>query len=139
MIKFIRLVTGEDIVAEVTGRDGLVITISNPLKLVYMANPMKTSRLSITFMQWVFDKLVDQKTFELSLSNVLLMKDASSDVIEYYKSTVEYFDQLTTDKEEEMEDDQPWITEPLDEEESKKAMEELLGKIMQSRKDGKLN
>jgi ABC-type uncharacterized transport system YnjBCD substrate-binding protein len=92
-IMFIRLVTGEDIIAEVDyfPDDNENIKIYNPLKVVYMANPGKPGLYSISFMQWVFSKLVKNQEYVLSFRDVLLLNETTDYVKNYYNETVNHF------------------------------------------------
>lgn len=54
-IKYLRLITGEDLVSEVEEQGNKVVLI-NPLRLVYMANPLDPARISISMTYWIFPR-----------------------------------------------------------------------------------
>lgn len=86
-IKFMRLTTGEDIVAEVTEVANGKIVLSYPLKIIYTPS-LNTGYLSISLMQWVFTKISINQTFDIGLENVLLMTDAEKTLVEHYEDSI---------------------------------------------------
>jgi hypothetical protein len=92
-VKFVRLVTGEDVIAEVSyvesSKDSYYI-LNNPLKVVYIPNP-KSGSLSITLMQWIFWKLCEDQEFILFPKDILLVKQASVGIEEYYITSLENY------------------------------------------------
>jgi hypothetical protein len=90
-IRFIRLVTGEDIVAEVTDVANGKMIINNPLKIVY-APSVQTGFLSISLMQWVFTRISRNQTFNLDLHNILVMTQADDALEKHYKESLDTFD-----------------------------------------------
>lgn len=95
-IKFIRLITGEDLVADVTevidAHGPSYLVLSNPLKIVYMANPNNPSRVAISLMQWIFTKMSDEQEFKVMMKDVITTSHASETLIGYYNDFVNTFD-----------------------------------------------
>lgn len=85
-IKFIRLVTGEDVVSEVQESENGLCLI-NPLKIIYGVN-QKTGYISISLSQWIFTKITDNSTYNISSNNILIISDASENMIGYYGNTL---------------------------------------------------
>lgn len=86
-IRFIRLVTGEDIVAEVTDVANGKLMMNNPLKVVYTPS-LQTGFLSISLMQWIFTRISKNQTFDMDLHNVLVMTDADQQLKEHYEESL---------------------------------------------------
>jgi len=123
--KFIRLKTGDDIIAEAfeTGDDtGDYITVINPLKAMYVP-ATATGYLQIAFMPWVYPRICDQQEFNIKREEVLLYQDVTDNMNEYYWESVDHY---LAAKREKVEDIQE---EKIDEE----IMEELLEEIRKGR------
>lgn len=88
-IKFVRLVTGEDLISEVFTEDSekyQKVYLINPLKIVYSFG--KKSTLSISLYNWVIPGIIEDNVFEIKINDILLMKEVSLDMEEYYQSTL---------------------------------------------------
>jgi hypothetical protein len=92
-LKFIRLVTGEDIVSEVSESQDTVQLV-NPLKIVYSINEV-TGMMSISLMQWVFTRITKEQRFEIPKINILMMSEPSQHMVEYYiKTSSKFYDEI---------------------------------------------
>ena len=114
-IKFIRLQTGEDLISqvvEIEREGGNSIILINPMKLVYMAGSKK-GVLSISMMQWVFNRVCDYQEFTIYPEDVITMASPSQNVIKYYLSVVDFFETAPIETEYE---DKPISKEELDNE-----------------------
>jgi len=123
--KFIRLKTGDDIIAEAfeTGDDtGDYITVINPLKAMYVP-ATATGYLQIAFMPWVYPRICDQQEFNIKREEVLLYQDVTDNMNEYYWESVDHYLAAKREKVEEIQE------EKIDEE----IMEELLEEIRKGR------
>jgi len=123
--KFIRLKTGDDIIAEAfeTGDDtGDYITVINPLKAMYVP-ATATGYLQIAFMPWVYPRICDQQEFNIKREEVLLYQDVTDNMNEYYWESVDHYLAAKREKVEEIQE------EKIDEE----TMEELLEEIRKGR------
>jgi len=95
-IKFVRLVTGEDLISEVFTEDSekfQKVYLINPLKIVYSFG--KKSTLSISLYNWVIPEILEDNVFQIKINDILLMKEVSSDMEEYYQTTLEYLETYT--------------------------------------------
>jgi hypothetical protein len=91
-IMFLRLSSGEDIIAKVEhNKTSKRYKIIDPLKIVY-ATSKNPGYISIAFMQWVFYKLCDAQNFDLKETDVLLAGNPSKDVMRYYSQTLSHFE-----------------------------------------------
>lgn len=88
-IRFLRLVTGEDIVSEVTETDNEFI-LMHPMKVLYMTST-KPGYLSISLMQYVFSKISSEQIFNMPKIHVVMHSVPKDTLIEYYQDTVEHF------------------------------------------------
>lgn len=95
-IMFFRLNTGEDIVAKVVFSDKEDVILYYPLKVVYL--PKGNGMLSISFMQWVFQKITMDQEFIINMRDVLTMSVPSDSLVEHYSDTVDYFNTTDTVK-----------------------------------------
>jgi hypothetical protein len=92
-VKFLRLNTGEDIIAYTlhVKKDDFEdehYLVDMPLKIVYSTNEDRNMLLSISLMQWVFTKISDNEEFKLSAKDVLLCSNASSHMTDFYYETI---------------------------------------------------
>lgn len=129
-IKFIRLVTGEDIVSEVTDISNGKMYINNPLKVVYTPS-MNTGFLSISLMQWVFTRISKNQSFDMDLHNILIMTDADDHLVEHYKESLLTFSKKGND------DDTEYDT--LEEQDGIDMLNNLIDKIKSKNNKGKLH
>ena len=129
-IKFIRLVTGEDIVVEVSEIANGRMIINNPLKIVY-APSMQTGFLSISLMQWVFTRISKNQTFDLDLHNILIMTEADDKLREHYTESLYTFDKEKKD----LDDEDEYGT--LESDEGVELLNNLIDKIKNNK--GKLH
>lgn len=92
-VKFIRLVTGEDLIAEVTQVEAekeAYYILSNPLKVVYLTGS-KPGILSISLMQWVFWRICEDQQFTIYPEDVLTIGEPTANMEDYYWTSVEHF------------------------------------------------
>lgn len=95
-IKFVRLITGEDLISEVFTEDSekfQKVYLINPLKIVYSFG--KKSTLSISLYNWVIPEILEDNVFQVKINDILLMKEVSSDMEEYYQTTLEHLETYT--------------------------------------------
>jgi hypothetical protein len=84
-VKFLRLNTGEDIIAELYQQDNGEYKILNPLKILYTMNE-KTGMLAISLMHWIFPKISETIEYDLKQESIVLTSNASIQMTEYYYS-----------------------------------------------------
>jgi hypothetical protein len=92
-VKFVRLSTGEDIIAEVMYFEDdkeKFYVLNNPLKIVYMTGN-KPGILSISLMQWVFWRITDTQSFNVYPNDVITVANTTDSMEEYYWTSVEHF------------------------------------------------
>lgn len=101
--KFIRLKTGDDLVAECYEYDdgtNVYYTVINPLKVMYVSTG--TGYLQVAFAPWIYPRICDLQEFNIPKSEVLLIQDVSASMDEYYWNNLEIY---LNDKREEPEPD----------------------------------
>jgi hypothetical protein len=87
-VKYIRLVTGEDIISEVLEVSSEPhITLYNPAKMIYSYDG--ENRIRMQLMEWVFSNLVKTNSFALQRRDIILLEDASDSVASTYLEQVE--------------------------------------------------
>jgi hypothetical protein len=86
-VKYIRLVTGEDIISEVLEVSNEPhITLYNPAKMIYSYDG--EGRVRMQLMEWVFSNLVKTNNFALQRRDIILLEDASDSVSSTYLEQV---------------------------------------------------
>lgn len=91
----IRLNTGEDLISEVIwpetkeGHESHVILI-HPMKIICLPSG-KTGFVTLSLMQWVFTKISSAQEFNIYSRDILTMSRPTTNLIQYYKETIEYF------------------------------------------------
>lgn len=86
LAKFIRLTNGDDLIADVVeteDEDGILYTIFNPLRVVYIDSE-REGYTAIAFSHWVFSGLCDQQEFVIHAEDVMIMADVSEKMNRYY-------------------------------------------------------
>jgi hypothetical protein len=104
IVKFVRLTTGEDLITQVTefiSDDDHHYVLMSPMKILYLTG--KTGSMTISIMQWVFNRICDKQTFTIYPEDVLMVADATDDIIEYYWDSISFYDDMTETKKEERE------------------------------------
>jgi len=132
-IRFIRLVTGEDIVTEVTDVANGKLMMNNPLKVVYTPS-LQTGFLSISLMQWIFTRISKNQTFDMDLHNVLVMTEAEEQLKDHYEESLISFSKKDPTDPYDENDDEFGI---LDEDDGVEMLNNLINKIKNGK--GKLH
>lgn len=132
-IKFIRMNTGEDIIAEIVkyseDNEDLYVLV-NPLKVLYTIS--ETHGVSIALMQWVFPRICDKQEFPVYSNDIITMCSPSKQMTTYYWNVLNKFSIPKLSKHEEEEDDYEFDdVEPTDEE------LEYINKMLDEIKSGK--
>lgn len=86
-VSFIRLVTGEDIVAEhadIEDDNAEYYLLINPMKLVYVMHEGSGSRVQVLMQEWIFPRLVAEQEFMVCAKDILTMAIPSKEILEYY-------------------------------------------------------
>ena len=130
-IRFIRLNTGEDLIAQVNDVSNGRIFMSNPLKVLYTPS-LNTGYLSISLMQWIFTRISSKQDFDMDISHIIVMVEPDIKLQEHYKESVSTF---VNTIEVTNEDDTEFGS--VDENEGLEMLKNLLGKIKDNK--GKLH
>lgn len=130
-IRFIRLNTGEDLIAQVNDVSNGRIFMSNPLKVLYTPS-LNTGYLSISLMQWIFTRISSKQDFDMDVSHIIVMVEPDKKLQEHYKESVSTFvNTIEVTGEDDTEFDS------VDENEGLEMLKNLLGKIKDNK--GKLH
>lgn len=84
---FIRLVTGEDLIADVIWNDDHVLFI-NPMKIIYVLGDTPGS-LKLSLIQWVFPRITNDQEFLINGDDILTCAELSIELLEYYFDTLD--------------------------------------------------
>jgi hypothetical protein len=135
--KFIRLVTGEDIVANcLIDNETQYVDVESPMKVII--SRFNNSRKSILIMMpWLPLEVIDDEYVTLKFEDILTMVDPKEAFIEYYNNTVDKYRKLVESNEHdemftnELEDDffEDEITDEEVAEHDELALEEALQSI----------
>ena len=88
--KFLRLQNGDDVVSqtvEYEDEHGIMYMLINPMKVMY--GHSHQGYLSVSFMPWIFPKMVEHQEFMLHADDVILMSDVSEKMNIYYWENVD--------------------------------------------------
>jgi len=128
-VMFVRLNNGEDLVTQFTtfeSDDESYYSITEPMKILYTTN--ENGYLSITLMQWVFNRISSRQSFNISPSDVLVISEASEGMTKYYWDCIDHYKNNKNIAELSSEDEQDDVfDEPTTEEEAMKIINEFLG------------
>ncbi len=85
-IKILKLVTGEELLGEVTQTSPIpnAISIKNPVRIIVMPNKMDPKTPNVGFAPWA--EFSDQKSFTIDKSHVLCIIDPIKEFINQYNS-----------------------------------------------------
>ena len=92
-VQFVRLNTGEDLIAEVTqvqNDDNTHYVLHNPMKVVYQIGGARAS-LTVSLMQWVFSRIFANQDFIIYPTDILTMNKTTDDMEDYYWESVDHF------------------------------------------------
>lgn len=85
-IRFLRLVTGEDLISTVEEFEdefgNVYYVLTNPMKIVYM---MADKTLAMTLVSWVFHSVVEEQEFLLYEKDILTMACPGEKMTLYYE------------------------------------------------------
>lgn len=131
-VQFIRLITGEDLVAEVVsvniqGQEPYYI-LNHPMKVVY-GMPTKPGYYSVGLGQWVSSKICSDQSFTIYPTEVLTMATPTDALIEYYLSSIDYYDGKKEETDPIHEEEEQLEEEPLDDSDILEKVKEALGSI----------
>lgn len=131
-IRFLRLVTGEDIVSEVKETKSEFV-LMNPMKVLYMTSS-RPGYLSISLMQYVFSKISYEQVFNMPKVHVVMHSEPRDTLIKYYNETVDHFlskrDEVVEFEEEDEDDDGFELNdEPEEDENGMKLLEDFMKSI----------
>lgn len=90
-LKFLRLVTGEDLIALLHQIDDKTFKIINPLKLVYTLGE-KPGVIVMGFVHWIFPEVQKTQEYVLKSSDILTIAEPSEHIEVYYHESLKMLD-----------------------------------------------
>lgn len=88
-VKLIRLLNGEELIAEVIEQEGIIfaniIRLKNPLRVMIIPSKSTPQNPTVGFAPWV--EFTDDKTFELDKSHVLCIMNPVKEFVNQYNAT----------------------------------------------------
>lgn len=101
-IYHLRLITGEDLIAEVLwpeakkGSESHVVLIK-PMKIICLPSK-KAGFVTLSLMQWVFTKITEEQEFNIYSRDILTMSRPTDSLMQYYRETIDYFELRQSEK-----------------------------------------
>lgn len=88
-VVFIRMITGEDIIATIIDEDEAGgITVEKPLRVHYSVRPEFNNALTVSLYEWVFPGLTKSTSFLIKDKDIILVDDISDVFLKYYKQVL---------------------------------------------------
>jgi hypothetical protein len=85
MIKLIRLITGEEIIATIISSEFGVVKFENPIRIVVIPGKSTPNNPTIGFAPWA--EFTDDKEFTIDKNHVLAIMEPIKQFVDQYKST----------------------------------------------------
>lgn len=85
---FIRLLTGDDLLAEISKQNKINIVIKNPM-LILNNVELEEGRQTLILYPWIPQGIALGNTATIRLANILTMNEIEPDILDYYKGIVE--------------------------------------------------
>ena len=86
-VKFFRLISGEDVISEITFNDDGTISLINPMRLVIDAD-FEQSRQTIYMHNWIPQGVAKGNTIKVKQDNILFSSPVEEDIVDYYCQVV---------------------------------------------------
>lgn len=86
-IRYFRLLSGEDIITEVSDSSSETISFRNPLMLIMQENPLDRSKIQVSFMPYLGYIISPDQVVKVNKSSIILESDAPKKMVESYKET----------------------------------------------------
>jgi hypothetical protein len=83
-LKLIRLISGEELMSEVTAETDTVISIKNPVRVVLMPNKVDPKTPTVGFAPWV--EFSEEKDFTIHKAHVIVTMKPVQEFINQYNS-----------------------------------------------------
>jgi hypothetical protein len=100
--KFIRLVTGEDLIANCFINDETrCVDIESPMKVV-ITRSTNSGKTILMMMPWLPLEIVSDEYATLKFEDILTIVQPKDSFLEYYKNTIEEYGQMNDDDEDDL-------------------------------------
>lgn len=83
-VQIVRLLTGEDLLGQVTHRSPDILKIQNPVRVVVMPNKLDPKTPNVGFAPWA--EFSEQKVFEIDKRHVLCIMEPIKEFTNQYNS-----------------------------------------------------
>lgn len=92
-VKFVRMTTGEDLIAEVIQDNDEKCIMINPLKIVYLLGERPGSMM-LSLIEWIFPRICSKQEFEIFTSDIITIAEPSNDIVHYYLNSLSKLDDV---------------------------------------------
>jgi hypothetical protein len=86
-IYFVRLLTGDDIIAQITDKSKTTYTLKNPMLIINNIE-LEEGRQTLILYPWIPQGICLGNTLELRIANVLFLNELEPEIIDYYEGIV---------------------------------------------------
>lgn len=139
-VRFVRLVTGEDLISVVTSVDTKdkdpYYILNNPMKVMYTMPSSRPGYYSVALSQWVSSRICEEQDFTLYPTEILTVAKPTEAMIEYYWSCVDHFNELLQEQKQSSTSEQTHdegssssYDEPVDDSETLQLVEEVMNAL----------
>jgi hypothetical protein len=87
-VYFIRLLSGDDLIAEITKKTKLSFIVKNPM-LILNQLEIEEGRQTLIMYPWIPQGIALGNTAEIKMDNLLMMNDLEPDIQDYYEGMCE--------------------------------------------------
>jgi hypothetical protein len=87
-VHFIRLMNGDDVIAEVVESSKIRVVIKNPMQVLNNIE-LEEGRQTLILYPWIPQGIALGNTAEIKSVNILLMNEIEPDILDYYNGIVE--------------------------------------------------
>jgi hypothetical protein len=91
-VVFVRLVTGEDLITQMTKLDENKYTFSNPLKIIYSFDVNSPAKIQLGLIQWIFSEIIAEQTMEITAKDILAVAQPSHAMKSTYMASLKRID-----------------------------------------------
>jgi hypothetical protein len=88
-VSFIRLLNGDDLIAEVISATKTLIIIKNPMLIINNIE-IEEGRQTLILYPWIPQGIALGNTAEIRVSNILMINEIEPEILDYYKGIVEH-------------------------------------------------
>lgn len=86
-VRYFRLITGEDIIAQVYTEEDDMLVLGFPMKVIFF--PVEPTAYRISLMEWIFTRISPDQTFTIKERDIITSSTPSDVIVQYYWDALE--------------------------------------------------